>query len=98
MVRLRDVTFTSSPSLSTSSSFSSLSSQGSSSSTGRGGGRSSVETRGVGGGNNTSDWPRMSVLAIHAVADKLSPRFAGAWRFLPCDVWGRPRELPFMGA
>ncbi|KAI2630000.1 hypothetical protein GGS21DRAFT_545164 [Xylaria nigripes] len=21
----------------------------------------------------------------------------GAWRFLPCDVWGRPRELPFLG-
>ncbi|KAI0146967.1 hypothetical protein GGR57DRAFT_280459 [Xylariaceae sp. FL1272] len=46
-------------------------------------------------GGSTSDWPRLSVPAIHAVADKLSPRHAGAWRFLPCDVWGRPRELPF---
>ncbi|KAI0012313.1 hypothetical protein F4779DRAFT_614761 [Xylariaceae sp. FL0662B] len=43
------------------------------------------------------DWPRLSVLAVHAVADKLSPRHAGAWRFLPCDVWGRPRELAFLG-
>ncbi|KAI1773572.1 hypothetical protein F4818DRAFT_452997 [Hypoxylon cercidicola] len=42
-------------------------------------------------------WPRLSVPALHAVADRLSPRNAGAWRFLPCDVWGRPRELGFLG-
>ncbi|KAI0434428.1 hypothetical protein F5Y09DRAFT_252366 [Xylaria sp. FL1042] len=53
---------------------------------------------GVGAGlGNKGEWPRMSVPAVHAVADKLSPRHAGAWRFLPCDVWGRPRELPFLG-
>ncbi|KAI1085269.1 hypothetical protein F5B20DRAFT_137495 [Whalleya microplaca] len=53
---------------------------------------------GIGGGGGGGDeWPRLSVLAVHAVADKLSPRHAGAWRFLPCDVWGRPRELAFLG-
>ncbi|KAI1846193.1 hypothetical protein JX265_010570 [Neoarthrinium moseri] len=46
------------------------------------------------GGNN---WPGLSVLAVHAIADKLSPAHAGAWRFLPCDVWGKPRGLPFLG-
>ncbi|KAI1136149.1 hypothetical protein F5Y05DRAFT_111832 [Hypoxylon sp. FL0543] len=39
----------------------------------------------------------LSVPAVHAVADRLSPRHAGAWRFLPCDVWGRRRELEFLG-
>ncbi|KAI5859718.1 hypothetical protein GGS23DRAFT_614728 [Durotheca rogersii] len=42
-----------------------------------------------------SEWPHFSVPALHAVADRLAPRHAGAWRFLPCDVWGRPRELPY---
>ncbi|KAI0133465.1 hypothetical protein BJ170DRAFT_715498 [Xylariales sp. AK1849] len=46
------------------------------------------------GGNS---WPGLSVLAVHAIADRLSPAHAGAWRFLPCDIWGRPRELPFLG-
>ncbi|KAI1105143.1 hypothetical protein F4804DRAFT_154181 [Jackrogersella minutella] len=41
--------------------------------------------------------PQLSVPAVHAVADRLSPRHAGAWRFLPCDVWGRPRGLEFLG-
>ncbi|KAI1416157.1 hypothetical protein F5Y13DRAFT_128301 [Hypoxylon sp. FL1857] len=39
----------------------------------------------------------LSVPAVHAIADRLSPRHAGAWRFLPCDVWGRRRELEFLG-
>ncbi|KAI1762621.1 hypothetical protein GGR53DRAFT_413168 [Hypoxylon sp. FL1150] len=47
-------------------------------------------------GGNGGTWPRLSVPALHAVADRLSPRHAGAWRFLPCDVWGRPRELGFV--
>ncbi|KAI1118456.1 hypothetical protein F5Y14DRAFT_398498 [Nemania sp. NC0429] len=51
----------------------------------------------VGGGGHAGDWPRLSIPAVHAIADKLSPRHEGAWRFLPCDVWGRPRELPFSG-
>ncbi|OTB12373.1 hypothetical protein K445DRAFT_321105 [Daldinia sp. EC12] len=42
-------------------------------------------------------WPRLSVPALHLVADRLSQKHAGAWRFLPCDVWGRPRELGFLG-
>ncbi|ORY60659.1 uncharacterized protein BCR38DRAFT_441874 [Pseudomassariella vexata] len=44
------------------------------------------------GGN---DWPRLSIMALHAVEDKLSPKYAGAWRFLPCNVWGKPQDLPF---
>lgn len=46
------------------------------------------------GGN---DWPKLSVLAVHQIADRLSPAHAGAWRFLPCTVWGKPRPLPFFG-
>jgi hypothetical protein len=42
-------------------------------------------------------WPGWSVPAIHAVTDRLAPRYAGSWRFMPCDVWGKPRELPFLG-
>ncbi|XXH03660.1 Cys-Gly metallodipeptidase [Hypoxylon texense] len=49
-----------------------------------------------GGGGNGSSWPRLSVPALHAVADRLSPKHAGAWRFCPCDVWGKPRELGFL--
>ncbi|KAK8069822.1 isochorismatase family protein [Apiospora phragmitis] len=45
------------------------------------------------GGN---DWPRLPVLAVHAIADRLSPAHVGAWRFLPCSIWGKPRELPFL--
>lgn len=46
-------------------------------------------------GGNT--WPGLSVPAVHAVVDRLSPRHARSWRFLPCDAWGKPRELPFLG-
>lgn len=49
------------------------------------------------GSGDAAGWPRLSVPALHAVADRLSPRHAGAWRFLPCDVWGRRRELGFLG-
>ncbi|KAK7942718.1 uncharacterized protein PG986_011831 [Apiospora aurea] len=45
------------------------------------------------GGN---DWPRLPVLAVHVVADRLSPAHAGSWRFLPCTIWGKPQELPFL--
>ncbi|KAF2965521.1 hypothetical protein GQX73_g8038 [Xylaria multiplex] len=108
IVRLRDATATSysaasscfsalpSPALSRTPSSLSLSSVSS-----RGSRRASKgfgsAAGGVGGGNK-GDWPRLSVPAVHAVADKLSPRHEGAWRFLPCDVWGRPRELPFLGS
>ncbi|GAW20989.1 hypothetical protein ANO14919_105020 [Xylariales sp. No.14919] len=104
IVRLRDATTAtsfSSPALSRT-----VSSQSLSSSSSRGSRRASKSmgmgigvggAGGVGGGNK-GDWPRLSVPAIHAIADKLSPRHEGAWRFLPCDVWGRPRELPFLGS
>ncbi|KAI4864299.1 hypothetical protein F4820DRAFT_470636 [Hypoxylon rubiginosum] len=49
------------------------------------------------GRNGAAAWPRLSVPALHAIADRLSPRHAGAWRFCPSDVWGRPRELGFLG-
>ncbi|KAI1468120.1 uncharacterized protein F4812DRAFT_391475 [Daldinia caldariorum] len=41
-------------------------------------------------------WPRLSVPALHAVADRLSAPHRGCWRFLPCDVWGRPAESAFL--
>ncbi|KAI0441350.1 hypothetical protein F4803DRAFT_428227 [Xylaria telfairii] len=86
IVRLREVT--TAPALSRTASFSQMSMDGAGMGIGMGGG---------GGGNGASEWPRMSIPAVHAIADKLSPRHEGAWRFLPCDVWGRPRELPFLG-
>jgi hypothetical protein len=103
IVRLRDVTFVS-PSLlllhhNSASSPSLASGAGNVSGGGRGMmivGAGAGAGAGAGGGNMTA-WPRMSIPAVHAVADKLSPRYEGAWRFLPCDVWGRPRELPFLG-
>jgi hypothetical protein len=45
------------------------------------------------GGN---DWPGLPPVALHTIADRLSKTHAGAWRFLPCDVWGRPKELLFL--
>lgn len=65
-------------------------------STGAGGLAADMGVVGI-GGERAGDWPRMSIPAVHAIADKLSLRHEGAWRFLPCDVWGRPRELPFSG-
>ncbi|KAI0522013.1 hypothetical protein F5B22DRAFT_643594 [Xylaria bambusicola] len=87
IVRLRDSTIT--------TSYSAGHSRTGSRSMGLGIGTGPGTGGGVGGGNK-GDWPRLSVPAVHAIADKLSPRHEGAWRFLPCDVWGRPRELPFL--
>jgi len=39
------------------------------------------------------DWPGLPVPHVHAIADRLSRAHKGSWRFLPCDVWGRPVEL-----
>ncbi|KAI1308350.1 hypothetical protein F5Y03DRAFT_350775 [Xylaria venustula] len=86
----------SSPSLSRMSSSSSLASRKNGTGMGVSMGMGMGMGIGIGGGNK-GDWPRLSVPAVHAVADKLSTRYAGSWRFLPCDVWGRPRELPFLG-
>ncbi|KAI0406547.1 hypothetical protein F4802DRAFT_558206 [Xylaria palmicola] len=88
IVRLRDVTAPSGPSR--------LASISPSSRAGMGMGIGMGMAGAVGGGS-ASEWPGLSIPAVHAIADKLSPRHEGAWRFLPCDVWGRPRELPFLG-
>lgn len=98
IVRLRDSTATQRP-LSRTASSSSLSSVSSHGSGGGGSAGSRVMSGfgGVGGfGGASAEWPRLSIPAVHAIADTLSPRHAGAWRFLPCNVWGRPRELPFL--
>ncbi|KAI3328700.1 hypothetical protein F4824DRAFT_392100 [Ustulina deusta] len=101
IVRLRDSTVpttTSLPSgLSRTSSSSSIRAGSTETGMGMGMGRGGAGVgAGAGQGNNKGgDWPRLSVPAVHAIADKLSLRHEGAWRFLPCDVWGRPRELPF---
>ncbi|KAH6647895.1 hypothetical protein BKA67DRAFT_400408 [Truncatella angustata] len=47
-----------------------------------------------GGGNN---WPGLSLVAVHTIDERLSRAHSGAWRFLPCDVWGKPKELLFRG-
>lgn len=47
------------------------------------------------GGNN---WPGLPLVAVHVIAERLSKPHAGAWRFLPCDVWGKPKNLPYMGS
>ncbi|KAI1825252.1 hypothetical protein F4861DRAFT_202587 [Xylaria intraflava] len=91
IVRLRDVTFSSPVCGSSSASLSSRSGRG----------RGKAKTRsgsGSGNGNGSvGEWPWLSVPAVHAIADRLSGEHEGAWRFLPCDVWGRPRELRFLG-
>ena len=46
------------------------------------------------GGN---DWPVMPPLSAWFVHYFFASKYAGAWRFLPCDTWGRPRELAFGG-
>jgi len=46
------------------------------------------------GGNN---WPAMPRLAESFVHYLLARKYAGLWRFLPCDAWGRPRPLAFAG-
>jgi hypothetical protein len=47
------------------------------------------------GGN---DWPKIpgGAAAELIVASVLSLKNRGAWRFLPCDHWGRPRPLAFL--
>ncbi|PWY76079.1 hypothetical protein BO94DRAFT_627153 [Aspergillus sclerotioniger CBS 115572] len=46
------------------------------------------------GGN---DWPVMPPLSAWVVHYFFKRKYNGAWRFLPCDTWGRPRELAFGG-
>ncbi|KAF3018531.1 hypothetical protein E8E14_011901 [Neopestalotiopsis sp. 37M] len=46
------------------------------------------------GGNS---WPGVPLIALDTIDRTLSKTHAGAWRFLPCNVWGKPRELAFLG-
>ncbi|TRX93419.1 hypothetical protein FHL15_005694 [Xylaria flabelliformis] len=79
IVRLRDVTAaslplgpaSSAPTLSRATSSSSLSRMSLSS--------MSMSAFGGVGGNTASEWPRMSIPAVHAIADKLSPRHEGSF-------------------
>ncbi|KAF2114888.1 heterokaryon incompatibility protein-domain-containing protein [Lophiotrema nucula] len=44
------------------------------------------------GGN---DWPKMPIGSAYLVHYLFGRKHRGAWRFLPCDTWGQPRELAF---
>ncbi|PWY69072.1 hypothetical protein BO70DRAFT_374227 [Aspergillus heteromorphus CBS 117.55] len=47
------------------------------------------------GGNK---WPCLPPLAEWLVFYVLARKHSGAWRFLPCCTWGKPRRLPFAKA
>ncbi|KAF2875988.1 hypothetical protein BDV95DRAFT_563147 [Massariosphaeria phaeospora] len=47
------------------------------------------------GGN---DWPKMPAGSAYIVHYLFGRKHSGAWRFLPCDTWRSPRELPFRGS
>ncbi|KAJ5619688.1 hypothetical protein N7510_003672 [Penicillium lagena] len=42
-----------------------------------------------------SQWPALPPLAEWVINYLFARRHAGAWRFLPCDMWGKPRPLAF---
>ncbi|KAF1957228.1 hypothetical protein CC80DRAFT_411683 [Byssothecium circinans] len=44
------------------------------------------------GGN---EWPKMPWGSAYIVHYLFARKHRGAWRFLPCDTWGQPRELLF---
>ncbi|KAJ5272979.1 hypothetical protein N7478_008104 [Penicillium angulare] len=44
------------------------------------------------GGNQ---WPKLPPLSTYFVHYLLARKNAGAWRFLPSDAWGNPRQLEF---
>ncbi|CAI7590989.1 unnamed protein product [Penicillium glandicola] len=44
------------------------------------------------GGNQ---WPSLPPMAAWVISYFLARRNSGAWRFLPCDSWGKPRSLAF---
>jgi hemerythrin-like domain-containing protein len=46
------------------------------------------------GGNN---WPKMPMGSAYLVHYLLVRKHSGAWRFLPCDTFGQPRPLAFLG-
>jgi hypothetical protein len=45
------------------------------------------------GGNN---WPKMPWGSAYIVEYWYGKKHRGAWRFLPCNTWGKPRELLFI--
>ena len=47
------------------------------------------------GGNK---WPALPLLATHLIHYLLARKHAGAWRFLPSDMWGNPRPLKFVAS
>ncbi|KAF2188482.1 hypothetical protein K469DRAFT_748294 [Zopfia rhizophila CBS 207.26] len=46
------------------------------------------------GGN---DWPKMPIGSAYIVHYIFGRKHRGAWRFLPCDTWGTPKALGFLG-
>lgn len=48
---------------------------------------------------NGNEWPKIPGGAVSefVIAHVLSVKHRGTWRFLPCDHWGRPRPLAFLG-
>ncbi|KAJ5119028.1 hypothetical protein N7448_010737 [Penicillium atrosanguineum] len=42
-----------------------------------------------------SRWPALPPLSEWIVHYVFGRRYSGAWRFLPCDTWGKPRALAF---
>jgi len=42
------------------------------------------------------DFPPWPFFVPYMVNYWFSWTFAGAWRFCPCDFWGRPRPLEFL--
>ena len=43
------------------------------------------------------DWPAMPAVGPYVINCVFSWKHAGAWRFLPTDMWRRPRPLRFLG-
>ena len=43
----------------------------------------------------SENWPVVPSAMVWVVHYLLARKNAGAWSLLPCDTWGRPRELPF---
>ncbi|OAG05357.1 uncharacterized protein CC84DRAFT_1091120 [Paraphaeosphaeria sporulosa] len=46
------------------------------------------------GGN---DWPKMPMGSAYFVHYLFARKHSKAWRFLPCDTFGKPRPLAFLG-
>lgn len=46
------------------------------------------------GGN---DWPKMPMGSAYFVHYWFARKHSGVWRFLPCDTFGQPRPLAFLG-